>query len=193
MLRGRHGNAFSLSESLGVNPKRYDVTASGQQILGRTGLGANERDEFLGLRSTDWGPLDEEAYEHARLAVGQLRSNGFFCVLGPAGFGDPDRLWAILTYSYGKRQFGSQELAEWIELEPVLGRELGRNRILSSDIRQFRRNNRKVLTLSLEGFFYRGSSRRVQRLRKSYDLSECDLAERIVLEAIRSDFGEVEF
>ena len=192
-MRGRHEIAFSLFKSKRVNSKRYDVTDSERQSLGGKGLGATEREDSSSLHSLDWGRLNDEGWARARTAVAKLRDNGFFCIGGPFGFEDPELLWVILTYAYGNGQFGSQALEEWIEIEPVLSRELAGRRVSSSDIRLFRRNNRKAITLSLEGFFKQEATMAVQGLRRIYGFSECELAEQRLLEAIRSDVGEVDY
>ncbi len=152
-----------------------------------------DSNDIYGARSIEWSKLDPQLWEQACDSVKELSDNGFFCVREAYGFDDVEFLWCFLTYAYGNLQFGSQGLVEWIQSAPEISQRLERNRLVSSDIRQFRRNNRKMLTLSLEGYFKKTSSFVIQRLRRTYGLSEWDMAEASLLEAIRGDVGEVDY
>ena len=172
--------------------RRFDIVPEQNQSLSTDTNRLSDSNEIYGVSSTEWPSLDAQLWEQACESVVELRQNGFFCVRHACDFEDVDLLWSLLTYAYGNLQFGSQSLAEWFQTVPEIRQRLGMERLTSSDIRKFRRNNRKILTLSLEGYFKKRSSSRVQRLRRTCGLSEWDLAEASVLEAIRGDLGEVD-
>ncbi len=131
-------------------------------------------------------------WEAACAAVAKLKAQGFFCVRGVSADEQPDFFWCLLTFCYGRGIFGSERIVELVREECWVSSGEAAGCLLAHDLRRFRRNNRKVLTLSLEEFFksllcLEGdgvSTGRISAIR--------ELAEQRVLSAIRWDVGELD-
>lgn len=124
--------------------------------------------------------------------IARLEKAGFFCVGGAFDFEEPPFLWRVLTYCYAEEFFGSQRILSWMSRPDALRSELNGRIVRASDLRGFRRNNRKVLTLSLEEATREFTPAPVQRARAACGISSADFAELSVREAIRFDLGETD-
>jgi hypothetical protein len=143
-----------------------------------------------GLKSNRLGrDFDANVWDAVLTAVSLLKRDGFSCIESKSGFVDHTLLWAIGTFSYANGLFGSRQIVEWVGTEPFFQGSFRGDRLMAGDIRCFRRNNRKLLTLSLEAIF---RQRRLvpNGLPFSCKSSAYDFAERCVLEAIRWDAGD---
>ena len=98
-------------------------------------------------------------------------------------------LWSIGTYSYANSLFGSRQIAEWARTDSFPMGLLRGECLVAEDIRCFRRNNRKLLALSLESIFRERNLIPIGAL-FSIDSSAYDIAEWCILEAIRWDVGD---
>ncbi len=173
--------------------RQHDCFPDGGSFVSQASNRLHETGGIPGANPAEWSSLNGQLWEQACASVADLRGHGIFCVANPGMVFDSDLLWSFLTYAYGNLQFGSQALVEWLETVPDIHQRLGGRLLSSADVRQFRRNNRKMLTLSLEAYFKKASGSVIHRFRRTCGLSECDLAEAAVLEAIRFDVGEVDY
>ncbi len=120
-------------------------------------------------------------WESSCAAVQKLRGAGFFCIRGPFDFERPELLWSVLTSCYSAEIFGSQRIAAWLDGDGRWKPFLCGDRITARDVRRFRRNNRKNLTLAIEEVIA------TQPLPTERIHEE---AERLLMEAIQFDVGE---
>jgi hypothetical protein len=133
--------------------------------------------------------IDVSLWETVLTAVTSLEKDGFSCLGGKSGFMNLSLLWSIGTFSYATSLFGSRQIAEWVGAESFFQGLLRGERLVAGDIRSFRRNNRKLLTLSLEAIF-RERNLVPNGTQFSSESSAYDFAEWCVLEAIRWDAGD---
>lgn len=125
-------------------------------------------------------------------AIAKLKSQGFFCIQDASDPEPSEFLWQLLTFCYAEKIFGSDRIIRWLREELWLPAKPEERGLLAQDLRRFRRNNRKILTLSLEEFFKNQlcSEARDERADKNEIIRE--LAEQCVLSAIRWDMGELD-
>ena len=131
-------------------------------------------------------------WKAARVAIAKLKSQGFFCVQDASDSEPPEFLWHLLTFCYAQKIFGSERIVRWLRKEHWLPIKPVERCLLAQDLRRFRRNNRKILMLSLEEFFKNQicPDARDKRANKTETIRE--LAEQYVLSAIQWDVGELD-
>ena len=121
-------------------------------------------------------------WEAARVAITKLKSQGFFCIQNASTSEPSEFLWHLLTFCYAKKIFGSERIVQWLRKEHWIPVKPTERCLLAQDLRRFRRNNRKILMLSLEEFF------KNQTCPEAID----KLAEQLLLSAIQWDVGELD-
>ena len=142
--------------------------------------------------TTGEGPLCRAKWDVICRIVNRLEESGFFCVGGTIGFEEPSFLWRVLTYCYTQEFFGSQRILIWMKQPDGLRAELKGRVVWASDLRGFRRNNRKVLTLAVEEATKELTPTPIQRARAACGISPAEFADLSVREAIRLDLGETD-
>lgn len=131
--------------------------------------------------------LNTRRWDTVGEVVESLGRSGFFSVGTAIDLPDPDVTWQLLSYCYANRQVGSQRIVNWVHAVPQILRLFGPIGLQSHDLRRFRRNNRKLLALTLEEFFRRSTPSPGQGVRGG---SPVTMADDCLLEAIRADVGE---
>ena len=131
-------------------------------------------------------------WKAVRAAISNLKSQGFFCIQAASDPEPPEFLWSLLTFCYAKKIFGSDRIVRWLREERWLPAKPAERRLLARDLRRFRRNNRKILTLSLEEFFKNPICPKAGDKRADKTATFRELAEQCVLSAIRWDVGELD-
>ena len=136
--------------------------------------------------------LDEREWKLACASVGQLQKDGFGSIRSDLDCIDSSLIWCLLTYCYAKGQSGTENLVIWANGLSEIRRNLNGGALTVSEVRRFRRNNRKQLALTLENYFRRDASLVIQRAGAAYGLTAYELAEHCLLEAVRADIGETD-
>ena len=128
----------------------------------------------------------------ARIAITKLKSQGFFCVQDASDPESPEFLWHLLTFCYAKKIFSAERIVRCLREERWLPVKPAERCLLAHDLRRFRRNNRKILMLSLEEFFKNQLCPEARDKLADKTESIRELAEQCVLSAIRWDAGELD-
>lgn len=131
-------------------------------------------------------------WKAARVAITKLKSQGFFCIQNASTPEPPEFLWHLLTFCYAKKIFGSERIVRWLRKEHWLPIKPTERCLLAQDLRRFRRNNRKILMLSLEEFFKNQICPEARDKRADKTETIRELAEQCVLFAIQWDVGELD-
>ncbi len=131
-------------------------------------------------------------WETARVAITKLKSQGFFCIQDASAPEPPEFLWHLLTFCYAKKIFGSERIVRWLRKEHWLPIKPTERCLLAQDLRRFRRNNRKILMLSLEEFFKNQTCPEAKDNRANKTETIRKLAEQLLLSAIQRDIGELD-
>lgn len=164
-----------------------------REFIPLNGLSASDLCLADGRKTAEW-KIDHRLvhWQAVRVAIAKLKSQGFFCVQDASDPEPPEFLWHLLTFCYAKKIFGSERIVRWLREERWLPVKPDKRRLLAHDLRRFRRNNRKILTLSLEEFFKNRlcPEARNQCADKAETIHK--LAEQCVLSAIRWDVGELD-
>lgn len=117
----------------------------------------------------------------ARAAITRLKSQGFFCIQDASTPKPPEFLWHLLTFCYAKKIFGSERIVRWLRKEHWIPVKPTKRCPLAQDLRRFRRNNRKILILSLEEFFKKQTCPESKDNRANKTETTCKLVEQLLL------------
>lgn len=131
-------------------------------------------------------------WKAARVAITKLKSQGFLCIQDASTPEPPEFLWHLLTFCYTKKIFGSERIVRWLRKGRWIPIKPTERCLLAQDLRRFRRNNRKILMLSLEEFFKNQACPEARDKRADKTETIRKLAEQFLLTAIQRDVGELD-